>query len=187
MTIASKARWIQAGLNQLREQGFQAISGEKLARRLDVTRGSFYHHFKNMDDYVEQLMTEWEQTHTLQKISQAQHENPWQEMMQLLELAWDADVALEIAVRQWSFIHPLVQQRVEKVDQLRLHHMTTLYGTLTNDPTKGQKLGIIAYYGLLGALHASPRPSKTALKALILEIQTLLISGPWSLPSAKLL
>jgi len=177
MTIVSKQEWIQAGLNQLREFGCQAISGEKLARRLDVTRGSFYHHFKNMDDYVEQLMDEWEKSYTLEQLEKAHSVDPHQEMTRLLEMAWNTDVNLEVAVRQWGFSHPIVQTRIEKIDRLRLDHLSNLYGVLVNNPAKGRQLGTIAYYGLLGVMHASPRPGKTSLKALILEIQRFLLSA----------
>lgn len=177
MTIVNKQEWIQAGLNQLREYGCQAISGEKLARRLDVTRGSFYHHFKKMDDYVEQLMDAWENTYTLEQLQRAQSLDPQQEMTHLLEMAWNADVNLEVAVRQWGFSHPLVQQRIERIDQLRLQHLSNLYGVLVNDPAKGRQLGTIAYYGLLGVLHSSLRPNKAGLKALILEMQRFLLSA----------
>lgn len=176
MTVVSKHEWVQAGLNQLRELGCQAISGEKLARRLDVTRGSFYHHFKNMDDFIEQLLDEWEQLYTLEKLEKAHSVDPRQEMTRLLEMAWNTDINLEVAVRQWGFSHPLVQKRVAKIDRLRLDHISNLYGVLVKDPIKGRQLGTIAYYGLLGVMHASPRPGKTALKALLLEIQSLLLS-----------
>lgn len=185
MTVTSKQAWIQAGLHQLREAGFLAISGEKLARRLDVTRGSFYHHFKSMDEYVEHLLDEWEQSHTLDKIRQAKDLNPQQEMIQLMEQAWNADLQLEVAVRQWGFTHPGVQKRIGKVDKLRLDHISNLYGLLVDDPERGRQLGTIAYYGLLGALHASPRPTKTGLRDLIMEIQTLLLSGHWPKTSAN--
>lgn len=177
MTVVSKQEWIQAGLNQLREHGCQAISGEKLARRLDVTRGSFYHHFKKMDDYIEQLMDAWENSYTLEQLQRAHSLDPHQEMTRLLEMAWNADVNLEVAIRQWGFSNTRVQQRIEKIDQLRLQHLSNLYGVLVNDPEKGRRLGTIAYYGLLGVLHSSPRPTKTDLKALILEIQRFLLSA----------
>lgn len=177
MTIVSKQEWLQAGINQLREFGCQAISGEKLARRLDVTRGSFYHHFKSMDEYVEHLMDEWEQSYTLELLEKAHSTDPRLEMTQLLELAWNTDINLEVAVRQWGFSHPLVQSRIEKIDRLRLAHISNLYTVLMNDSEKGRQYGTIAYYGLLGALHASPRPTRATLKALILEIQSLLLAG----------
>jgi hypothetical protein len=32
-----------------------------LSRRLDVTRGSFYHHFRNREDFVRTLLAAWEE------------------------------------------------------------------------------------------------------------------------------
>jgi AcrR family transcriptional regulator len=171
--------WINAGINQLRSEGPAAISGEKLARRLDVTRGSFYHHFRNMDEFVEQVMDEWESTHTRTLLVKAHDlaKDPAAEMAFLLEAAWNADVDLEIAVRQWAFSHEGVRQRVEKVDATRLTHLTQLYGQLIGNPVKGAKFGKIAYFGLLGAMHAWPRPPREQLRRLILEIQELLLTG----------
>ena len=177
MTIVSRQEWIQAGLNQLREFGCQAISGEKLARRLDVTRGSFYHHFKNMDEFVERMMDEWEELYTLEQLQKAHSIDPQHEMTRLLEVAWNTDVDLEVAVRQWGFSNPIVRKRVEKIERLRLDHLCNLYGVLVNDAAKGRQLGTIAYYGLLGVMHASPRPGKAGLKTLILEIQRFLLSA----------
>ncbi len=176
MTQVNKADWIQAGINQLREMGPVGVSGEKLARRLDVTRGSFYHHFKSMDDYIVQLMDSWQQSYTLDLIRKAQETDPHQEMAHLMETAWNTDIELELAVRQWGFTNDEVQSRVEQVDRYRLNHISRLYSVLINDPVKGQILGSIAYYGLLGALHSSPRKTKTALRELILEIQGFLLT-----------
>ncbi len=178
MAQVRKEDWIQSGINQLRNEGPAAISGEKLARRLDVTRGSFYHHFRNMDDYIEQLLEAWERTHTLSVLTQVHDSapDPAAEMAMLLEAAWNADVDLEIAVRQWAFTNDRVRQRLEQVDATRLGHITQLYSTLIGSPDKGAKLAKIAYFGLLGRLHALPRPGREDLRALILEIQVLLLT-----------
>lgn len=176
MTQVNKEDWLLAGLNQLRELGPAGISGEKLARRLDMTRGSFYHHFQNMDDYILQLMDEWQRTYTLALFEKAHAGNPAQEMALLMETAWNTDTDLEVAIRQWGFTNVLVQSRIEQIDHIRLNHISNLYSVLINDADKGRKFGTIAYYGLLGALHASPRPSKNALRDLIVEIQSLLLT-----------
>ncbi len=178
MAQVNQQDWISAGLNQLRSEGPMAISGEKLARRLDVTRGSFYHHFRSMDDYVEKLMDEWESAHTHNPLQQvhASAKDAAAEMALLLEAAWNADADLEIAVRQWAFSNDRVRQRVERVDATRLQHLRCLYGELVRDSEKGNKFAVIAYYGLLGAMHAWPRHGRDELRRLILEIQALLLT-----------
>lgn len=49
--------WIEAGLKTLDLEGYTAISGERLARRLNVTRGSFYHHFRSREDFMRALLS----------------------------------------------------------------------------------------------------------------------------------
>lgn len=176
MAQVTRQDWINAALNQLRERGPQAVSGEKLARRLDVTRGSFYHHFPAMDDFIEQVMNEWEHAYTLALLEKVHAGDPQKEMELLLEAAWNADIELELAIRQWGFVNTTVQKRIERMDQLRLHHISNLYGILINNKDKGHKFGKIAYYGLLGALHASPRPGKAELREMVLEIHNLLMT-----------
>ncbi|HVL00520.1 MAG TPA: helix-turn-helix domain-containing protein [Dongiaceae bacterium] len=178
MAQVNQQDWLNAGLNQLRSEGPMAISGEKLARRLDVTRGSFYHHFRSMDEYVDKLMDEWEKAHTQVPLEEvhAHATDTTAEMALLMEAAWNADAELEIAIRQWAFSNDRVRQRVEKVDATRMGHLRRLYGVLTKDPVKGDKFAQIAYYGLLGAMHAWPRHDREDMRRLILEIQALLLT-----------
>ena len=57
MSKLSKHDWVSAGINQLKEHGPAGVSGEKIARRLDVTRGSFYHHFRSVHELVKLMRT----------------------------------------------------------------------------------------------------------------------------------
>ena len=41
--------WAQAALDLIAEQGVSAVAVEPLARRLGVTKGSFYWHFPSRD------------------------------------------------------------------------------------------------------------------------------------------
>jgi AcrR family transcriptional regulator len=63
--MATRARtqtretWLTAALEQLREHGSGGLAIDKIARRLGVTRGSFYHHFDNLEAFIEELPTHW--------------------------------------------------------------------------------------------------------------------------------
>ncbi len=176
MPKLSKDNWVSAGINQLKEYGPAGVSGEKIARRLDVTRGSFYHHFSSMDELIGLMLEYWEQTQTIEILSRVhqQYEDLHNKMMVLMESAWNSDAELEIAMRQWAFTNETVRVHVERIDRVRLGYIIAVYSEFTGDEVRGQKLGKIAYYGLLGALHAWPRFSKTQLRQMILEIQALL-------------
>lgn len=177
MARLSPNDWVIAGINQLKEFGPQGISGEQIARRLDVTRGSFYHHFSSMEQFISLLIKHWETTQTLEVVAKA-HEKTnsiEEQMTSLMESAWSSDAELEIAMRQWAFTNDQVRSSVENADRMRLSFIQAIYSKLVKDEKQGKKLGKLAYYGLLGALHRWPRISRHELRELVTEIQELLL------------
>ena len=55
----SRQDWIDAAWSALGEGGVEAVRVERLARRLGVTKGSFYWHFKNRQDLIDALLDRW--------------------------------------------------------------------------------------------------------------------------------
>lgn len=51
--------WIQAGFAILAEEGIKALKIDRLCRRLEVTKGSFYWHFSDIAGYRAALVTAW--------------------------------------------------------------------------------------------------------------------------------
>ena len=52
--------WINAGLRAMRSGGIEAVAIEPLARDLNVTRGSFYWHFRDRNELLGELLRIWE-------------------------------------------------------------------------------------------------------------------------------
>ena len=48
--------WFTTGLEILKKDGFLKITIDNLCDVLKVTKGSFYHHFKNVDGYIDALI-----------------------------------------------------------------------------------------------------------------------------------
>ena len=57
----SAEAWAQAALDVIAEQGVAAVAVEPLARRLGVTKGSFYWHFPSRDALLQAALERWEQ------------------------------------------------------------------------------------------------------------------------------
>lgn len=53
--------WIRAAQARLSSQGVESVRVEVLARDLGATKGSFYWHFRDRSDLLEQLLTRWEE------------------------------------------------------------------------------------------------------------------------------
>src|SRR5580704_12602543 len=56
--------WITAARIELIAGGVNAVKVDRLARRLRLTRGSFYWHFKNRSHLLRDLLKSWEQTNS---------------------------------------------------------------------------------------------------------------------------
>jgi len=60
-TRLSADDWARAALELIAEQGVAAVAVEPLARRLGVTKGSFYWHFRSRDALLQAAIERWEQ------------------------------------------------------------------------------------------------------------------------------
>src|ERR1700753_1921671 len=54
--------FLNAAFPILAEKGFHDLTVEALCAELGVSRGSFYHHFTGMPQFVESLLAAWEYT-----------------------------------------------------------------------------------------------------------------------------
>src|SRR3546814_19865364 len=54
--------WAEAALDAIAGGGLDAVAVEPLARRLGVTKGSFYWHFANRDALLRAALPRWERT-----------------------------------------------------------------------------------------------------------------------------
>ncbi len=60
-----------AGLKLLETDSVQQLTIDALCRKLKVTKGSFYHHFKNRADFLERMLEHWVEGWTLASIEAA--------------------------------------------------------------------------------------------------------------------
>ena len=67
----SRSDWLQAALETMQGAGVAGVKVAPLAARLGVTTGSFYWHFRNRRELLEELLDYWEQTMTDLPIEEA--------------------------------------------------------------------------------------------------------------------
>ena len=58
--VARREDWLNKALDILREQGIGGIKVVSIARQLNLTSGSFYWHFKNIQDLLDSVLNHWE-------------------------------------------------------------------------------------------------------------------------------
>lgn len=164
----TKKDWLEAGLTLLHEKGFLNLTIDELTLRLGITKGSFYHHFKNYDDFKENLLAFFEERGTLQIIEQA---NTGQKPLEKLELILKSKLGyppeLEVTVRAWALHDPLVRRYQEKIDAQRLQYTQELLYALLQDENSAHQLALMFLTLYVGSQQIQPPlPEKTVQKLL---------------------
>jgi AcrR family transcriptional regulator len=121
--------WLAIGIQTLIERGIEAVRIDPLAKLLNVTRGSFYWHFKNRDALLEEILREWESRNTKSVIAQIEELNssPGSKLLSLFEIAAQDDNRLEKAIRIWSVNDFRAAAAINQVDQQRLDYLQDLF------------------------------------------------------------
>lgn len=113
--------WLNLALEELRAHGYGALRAQSLAKKLDVTRGSFYHHFDSLDAFHTSVINHWSKKTSGQIALDVQdYDDPLEALDDLLRKTLRSGEALERAVRSWSTVAPTVAEAVERVDQERI-------------------------------------------------------------------
>jgi AcrR family transcriptional regulator len=115
------ADWLNIALKELRERGHGALKAQPLAKALNVTRGSFYHHFGSLESFHAAVIAHWSELSSGQIIRAAQETaNPQRALDDLLQKTFRSGEALERAIRAWSTVESSVATAVAIVDQQRI-------------------------------------------------------------------
>jgi AcrR family transcriptional regulator len=121
--------WLGIGIQTLIEKGIEAVRIDSLAKILNVTRGSFYWHFKNRDDLLAAILHEWAASNTKSVIDQIEglNSSPSSKLLSLFEIAAEDDDRLEKAVRVWSANDARAAVAIDRVDRQRLDYLQDLF------------------------------------------------------------
>ncbi|MEL6719749.1 MAG: TetR/AcrR family transcriptional regulator [Bacteroidota bacterium] len=170
-----KKEWLDEGFKLLSEFAQDKLTMQYLCKRLGVTRGSFYHHFKGIEDYVQKMMERWEEENTQQLVEISNTGKSPLEAMELLAQSISLkDQVIEAAIRSWSFYHPIVGEHVQKVDQIRLGHLTNIFIEMGLSNERARLRAKLDYGTLVGIQLLFPKITKTEMELLWAEQRSML-------------
>jgi AcrR family transcriptional regulator len=147
---ASPRDWCAAGLALLREEGVGAVTIDRLCAALKKTKGSFYHHFRDIDDFRAALFRRWEGDLTEEPIRAAEREpDRSRRAARLDSVVRGLDHRLDSAVRAWALWDPRARATVERVDKRRIDYIAELYRAGGHDEPR--LLAELEYTAFVGA------------------------------------
>ena len=150
----SAADWSRAALDAIADGGVEQVTVEGLARRLGVTKGSFYWHFADRSALVASALELWEQLGTQDIIDQLQQvRDPKAQLRALFATAFGdlvdgpADAALMARIDD-----PVVGPAVRRVTAARVAFLEEIYRKLGLSPARAAARACIAYSTYVGHL-----------------------------------
>jgi AcrR family transcriptional regulator len=125
--------WVRAAMEVLAKEGQAKLRVDTLAGQLGVTKGSFYHHFKNRDDFVQRLLAYWSSAFTDNVIAEGGtlEGSPEERLLQVMRMIEREGLErYDIAFRSWAAQEPSVAEGVRKVDQARYRFIRSLFAEM---------------------------------------------------------
>lgn len=150
--------WLDAAAGEIAAGGFGHLRVLTLAKKLGVTRGSFYWHFRDHEDLVVSFLDRWRdrRLHELQ-YWKPKGENTAEELRQILELLL-TDAArnvrrlqVELAVRDFARRDEYAARIVEQVDEARISQNCILFQHISKDPQRTRDLSLLLYVATIGS------------------------------------
>ena len=166
--------WIRAGLEALAQEGFTALKADQIARKLAVSRGSFYWHFADVAAFERAVMQRWREVaaeaiiRDLESFKSASARLP-----RLLHLAFAADTALEIAMRAWAASDGRARAVVRAVDRRRLAYLARMLREAGIAADQIEPRAQILYWTYLGFVLSAKPVTGAARARLIGELAAL--------------
>ena len=157
MARKTKQDWYDVAYSSLIEFGVEAISAEKLAAKLDVSRGSFYHHFGSRRGFHQALLENWLQINTLRIRELNKGKSATEKLKGLKDFAWVLPHKIEVAIRAWALYDDLAKEYQIKTDKIRLAYLTDLFKQKYNK-TKASKAAEVLFYSFIGLQNRQPMP-----------------------------
>lgn len=122
-----KNDWLKHGLLTLSQQGHEGLKADTMAKTLNVSRGSFYWHFENLNCFKTALHAYWCERTTRQIIEDMDaHVTQERRLETLMRTAFGSNSDLERSMRAWAAQNDGAADAVRKVDDERLNYLTTL-------------------------------------------------------------
>jgi len=123
--------WLNFGLDTINTGADLTIDG--LCRTAGKTKGSFYHHFKNHNEFVSAMMQHWEKTSTAAVIKESleitgSNGTSGPALRRVIDRVLDHK--LEVALRRFAAGNTIAAEIMGRVDETRLFHLIGLISAL---------------------------------------------------------
>ncbi len=147
--------WIEAAKRTLVDEGISGLKIDRLANRLGVTRGGFYHNFKDRDDFFEQVIRYWEESCRFlpDEPPPAKPSDAAEWIDRLIDRLIESDgydPRFDLAMREWARADKRAEWAVERADRERIATLQKFFATIGYDQEHAAIRARVLYYHQIG-------------------------------------
>ncbi|MBB2861143.1 UNVERIFIED_ORG: AcrR family transcriptional regulator [Rhizobium etli] len=128
----SREGWLEAAYHSLLESGVDSVKILPLAKKLNLSRTSFYWFFKDREELLSALVARWRDKNTgnIIKQSEAYAESLAEAMLNVFDCWLNTDLfdaKFEFAIRSWALQSDELLAEVQQADQIRLEALKPMF------------------------------------------------------------
>jgi len=158
MARKTQQDWFDLALKLLMQAGADALTIDNMTTQLNVTKGSFYHHFGSYDGFKQALLSYFEDagTFTIVQRIETMDTSPAERLKALIAITLEHPSSIEVTIRTWAQRDPDVYAYQMRVDQRRITFVTNIWLEMIDDPTEARRRAEHLYTILVGGEHIIP-------------------------------
>jgi len=145
--------WEDAALSAIAKEGLASLAIPKLARSLNVTKGSFYWHFASLQELIEKSLRRWEERDQTTLDELRQIADPRRRLAALFEQAMEQREAHGLYIALASSAVPQAARIIKRISSRRLRFLIESYAEAGLKPADARARALLAYAAYIGALH----------------------------------
>ncbi|GAA1769226.1 TetR/AcrR family transcriptional regulator [Agromyces humatus] len=160
----TRQRWLDEGLAVLADEGEAGLRIDRIAARIGLTKGSFFHHFDGAPGYREALLAEYERR-TLGALADAIEARRGDQTRDTL--AWLTELAtsrpesirrpgLDLAVRAWAAVDPVARAAQARIDAAVIDALQAAWRPAVDSDAAARTAALVPYLVSLGAAMTIP-------------------------------
>jgi AcrR family transcriptional regulator len=163
-----KDDYFKVGMELLAEGGHAYVTVANLCERLDVTKGSFYHHFASGPEFLRELLVFWEAGYEPSYGQLGRITDPIERVEFVKHMALELSYKAEAAIRALARTDDFAREIQRRVTDFRTEVLTQ---TLADAGVPGPRARVLADVGmtLLVGLQHSEQPDDRRHAALVFD------------------
>src|SRR5262245_12920739 len=170
--------WIDFALTTLARESFDALKADVLARKLGISRGSFYWHFSDLCTFHARVIERWRQMATEAIIVDLErYESREQRLKVLLRRGLGHNAVLEIRMRSWADNNAEAARVLREIDRRRREYIERLLVEAGIPPPLAATRAQLLYWTYLGFALSRSKLTGKQLDRIVAEARLIALGG----------